>query len=59
MRLSIFGRVSTNHVNICRCVTHSSDLLATTMAFGMSKGNLKMVGEVVVVCWCELIKEFF
>lgn len=39
--------------------THSSNLLATAVAFGVGQCNLKMVGEVVIVCWCELIEEFF
>ena len=43
----------------CKGKTDSSNLLATAVAFGMSKSNLKMVGEVVVVWHRELIKEFF
>jgi hypothetical protein len=39
--------------------THGSDLLAATMTFGMSKSNLKMAGEVIVVWRCELVQEFF
>jgi len=43
----------------CKGKTDSSNLFATAVAFCMSKSNLKMVGEVVVVWHRELIKEFF
>ena len=52
-------RSATVAFNTCKRDTHSSNLLATTMTFGMSEGNLKMIGEVLVVCRCELVKEFF
>lgn len=43
----------------CKRSTHSGNLLATSMTFGVSEGNLKMIGEVLVVCRGELVKEFF
>lgn len=46
-------------MRICSENTYSSNLLATAMALGVSKSDLEMVGEVVVVCWCKLVKEFF
>jgi hypothetical protein len=45
--------------NICKRVTHSGNLLATAMTFGVRKSNLKVAGEVVVVGRREPIKEFF
>lgn len=46
-------------LNTCKRGTHSSDLLAATVTFGMSKSNLKMAGEVIVVWRCKLVQEFF
>jgi hypothetical protein len=39
--------------------THGGDLLATAVTFGVSKSNLKVAGEVVVVGRREPVKEFF
>lgn len=49
----------TSRLNTCKRGTHSSDLLAAAVTFGMSKSNLKMAGEVIVVWRCELVQEFF
>jgi hypothetical protein len=45
--------------NICKRGTYSSDLLATAVAFGVSKSNLEVAGKVVVVGRREPVKEFF
>lgn len=46
-------------LDICKGGTHSGNLLATAMAFGVSKSNLEVAGEVVVVGRREPVKEFF
>jgi hypothetical protein len=40
-------------------LTHSSDLLAAAMAFGVSDGDLKVACEVLIVLIGELVKQFF